>query len=324
MASGSHGTKAIVAAFFANLGIAIAKFIGFLFTRASSMLAESIHSVADTGNQALLLLGGRRARRLPDDEFQFGYARERYFWSFVVALVLFSLGSLFAIFEGVEKLRHPHPIESPIWAFGILGIGIVLEGWSFRTAVHESQPLRQGRSWWQFVRTARVPELPVVLLEDLGALTGLVMAITAIAISVITDEPVWDAVGTLSIGALLGVIAVILAIEMKGMLIGESARPDVFAAIERAMLSSPAVENVIHMRTQYLGPDDLLVGAKVEFRDTLTADAVADAINDVEARVREVVPYARPMYIEPDFVRGPAAPGGADGTSEGRPAGAPH
>ena len=223
---------------------------------------------------------------------------------------MFSLGSLFAIFEGVEKIRHPEPIESAVWAFGILSVGILLEGWSFRTAVRESQPLREGRSWWQFVRTARVPELPVVLLEDLGALTGLTLAMTAIGIAVATETPVWDGIGTLSIGVLLGVIAIVLAIEMKGMLIGESARPRTFAAITAAIESSPNVENVIHMRTQYLGPDNLLVGAKVEFRDTLTADAVADAINDVEARVREVVPYARPMYIEPDFVRTPGGLGG--------------
>jgi len=303
VASGSPGTKAIVTAFLANLGIAVAKFVGFLFTGAASMLAESIHSVADTGNQALLLLGGRRARRLPDDAFQFGYGRERYFWSFVVALVLFSLGSLFAVFEGVEKIRHLEPIESPAWAFGILGIGILLETWSFRTAIRESQPLREGRSWWHFVRTARIPELPVVLLEDLAALIGLILALSAIAIAVVADAPVWDGIGTLGIGVLLGVIAAILAVEMKGMLIGESAPPETHAKISAAIASSPAVRRLIHMRTQYLGPDNLLVGAKVEFGDNLTGASLADAIDDIERRVREVVGHARPIYIEPDVRR---------------------
>ncbi len=305
MATGTHGSKAIIAAFFANLGIAIAKFVGYIVTSSSSMLAESIHSFADTGNQALLLLGGRLARRDATEEHQFGYSRERYFWSFVVALVLFALGSVFAIFEGIEKIRHPHEITSAGWAIGILIFGIILEGFSFRTAVVESNPLREGRTWWQFVRTARVPELPVVLLEDLGALTGLTIALAAVSASVVTGDAIWDGIGTLTIGLLLGVIAVILAIEMKGMLIGESARPETFRKIRTAIESSPDVERLIHIRTQFLGPDELLVGAKVEFTGTLSTDELADKINDLEARVRQEVPYARPMYIEPDFVRPP-------------------
>ena len=193
--STGHGTKAILAAFFANLGIAIAKFVGFAFTRSASMLAEAIHSVADTGNQALLLLGGRLARREADERFQFGRARERYFWSFVVALVLFSLGSLFALFEAYEKIRHPEEIKSPGWAFGILGFAIVLEVFSFRTAINESIPIKADRTWWQFIRTSRNPELPVVLLEDLGALVGLVFAFVAVLIAVVADAPIWDGIG---------------------------------------------------------------------------------------------------------------------------------
>ena len=266
------------------------------------MLAESIHSFADSGNQALLILGGRRARREANEAFQFGFARERYFWSFVVALVLFTLGSMFSIYEGTQKILHPHEIESPQWAFVILGLGIVLEGFSFRTAINESQPLRQGRSWWQFVRTARVPELPVVLLEDLGALTGLALAFLAVLLSVVTEDPIWDAYGTISIGVLLGVIAVILAIEMKGMLIGESAQPKVVRTIQQAIEASPHVERLIDIRTQFLGPDDLLVACKVEFHDALSADEVALAIREVEVAIKGVVDYARPIYIEPDFV----------------------
>ncbi len=302
VATGSHGVKAILAAFFANLGIAISKFVAFVFTGSSSMLAESIHSVADTGNQALLLLGGRLARREATDEYQFGYGRERYFWSFVVALVLFSLGSLFALFEGVDKIRDPHEIESAAWAFTILSVAIVLEIWSFRTAIVESRPLKGSKSWWRFIRTSRVPELPVVLLEDLGALLGLIFALVAVTVSVVADAPVWDGIGTVAIGVLLGVIAIILAIEMKGLLIGESARKVELAAISAAISDAPGVERLIHLRTQYLGPEDLLVAAKVAFDRSLAVPELAAAVNGVEARVRHAVPHARPMYIEPDLV----------------------
>ena len=311
MATGGS-TRVVIAAFFANLGIAIAKFIGFLFTRSSSMLAESIHSAADTGNQALLLLGGRLAKRDPDEEFQFGYARERYFWSFVVALVLFSLGSLFALYEGIEKIRHPHELESIAWAFAILSLGIVLESYAFVTAVRASIPIKGDRTWWEFIRTSRVAELTVVLLEDLGALIGLVLALTAIAIATITGDPIWDGIGTVSIGLLLGVIAIVLAIEMKGLLIGESARPGTYRSIREAMLGSPSVVDVIHLRTQHFGPEQLLVGAKVAFDPSLSFADLSNAINEVERRVREVVPIARPMYIEPDIVRDPEPESVAD------------
>jgi cation diffusion facilitator family transporter len=306
MATG-ESTKVVIAAFFANLGIAIAKFIGFIFTRSSSMLAESIHSTADTGNQALLLLGGRLSRKEPDEEFQFGYARERYFWSFVVALVLFSLGSLFALFEGIEKIRHPHELENVGWAFAILSLGLVFEGYAFSTAVRTSVGIKGRRTWWQFIRTSRVPELTVVLLEDFGALIGLVVAMSAIAVATIADAPIWDGIGTVTIGLLLGAIAILLAIEMKGLLIGESARPGEYQKIRDAMLNSPHVHDVIHLRTQHFGPEELLVGAKVIFHAELSFEELADAINELERRVREVVPIARPMYIEPDIAREPAA-----------------
>ncbi len=315
MAAGGS-TRVVIAAFFANLGIAIAKFIGFIFTRSSSMLAESIHSTADTGNQALLLLGGRLAKRDPDEEFQFGYARERYFWAFVVALVLFSLGSLFALYEGIEKIRHPHELENIAWAFGILTLGIVFEGYAFATAVRTSIPIKGTRTWWEFIRTSRVAELTVVLLEDLGALIGLVIALSAITIATVTGDPIWDGIGTVSIGVLLGIIAIVLAIEMKGLLIGESARPGEYQKIREAMLAAPLVVDVIHLRTQHFGPDQLLVGAKVAFDGKLTFPELADAINELEHRVREVVPIARPMYIEPDIVREatsePPAPDSSD------------
>jgi cation diffusion facilitator family transporter len=308
VAAEHHGVKSIIAAFFANLGIAVAKFVGFLFTGSASMLAESIHSVADTGNQGLLLLGGRMARRRATEEHQFGFGRERYFWAFVVALVLFSFGSLFSLVEGIDKLRHPHAVESLGWALAILGLAMVFEGLSFRTAMRESRPLKGSRTWWGFIRTARVPELPVVLLEDSGALVGLSFAFVAVTIAAVADAPVWDAIGTLCIGALLGVIAVVLAVEMKGLLIGESALPETQETIRRAVVSAPHVVGLIHLRTQYLGPDELLVGVKVAFDPTLTVAELAVAINQVEANVRAEVPIARPMYVEPDVEGDDPAP----------------
>ena len=304
MAAGG-GTRAILAAFFANLGIAIAKFVAFLFTGASSMLAEAIHSAADTGNQALLLLGGRLARRDATDQHPFGYGRERYFWSFVVALVLFTVGSMFALYEGIEKIRHPHEIDSPVWAFTVLGMAIVLESFSMRTAVVESNRVRGSASWVQFVRRSRTPELPVVLLEDLGALVGLVLAMGALMIAVVFDAPVWDGVGTLSIGILLGLIAVVLAVEMRSLLLGEGATADDATAIEHAIETTDGVRSLIHLRTQHIGPDELLVAAKVAFDPGYTTTQLAEAIDRVEANTRAAVPIARPMYVEPDIVRAP-------------------
>lgn len=299
-----HGTKAIVAAFFANLGIAIAKFVAFFFTGASSMLAEGIHSLADTGNQGLLLFGGRRATRVASETHQFGYARARYFWSFIVALVLFSVGGLFAIYEGVEKFRHPHELDSPIWAFGVLIFAIVLETFSFRTAIVEARPLKKSLSWWQFIRRSKSPELPVVLLEDLGALIGLVIALGGVTLAVVTENARWDAVGSLTIGILLVVIASVLAVEMKSLLLGESADADTQARIEAAIGSTPSVRRLIHMRTEHLGPNELLLAAKVEFQHQLSVVEIAAAIDETEAAVRSSVPAATLIYIEPDILRG--------------------
>ena len=293
--------RAIFAAFLANLGIAIAKFVGFLITGASSMLAESIHSVADTTNQGLLFHGGRQASRPATPQHPFGYGRDRYFWSFVVALVLFSVGGLFAIYEGIEKLRHPHDIDSPAVAFTILGVAVVLELFSLRTAVKESNHVRGSLSWPQFVRRSKSPELPVVLLEDLGALFGLVFALAGVGLAVALDEPRWDGVGTLAIGLLLITIAVILVVEMKSLLIGESATGDQQRAILGAIEETPGVRRLIHMRTLHLGPDELLVAAKVELAESLDVREVADAIDAAEAKVRSAVPIARVIYLEPDL-----------------------
>jgi cation diffusion facilitator family transporter len=298
----SGGTRAIVAALIANAGIAIAKFIGWLITGSSSMLAESVHSVADTSNQGLLLLGGRTARRRATPEHPFGYGRDRYFYSFVVALLLFSLGSVFALYEGIHKLESHEPLTSPIVAVVILVVAIGLETFSFRTAIHESRPLKGNGTWWQFIRQAKVPELPVVLLEDLGALVGLILALFGVGLSVLTGDPVWDAIGTICIGVLLGIIAVILIIEMKSLLIGEGAAPPVLSDIVSA-LESGDVQRVIHIKTQYIGPEEMLVAAKIALAPGLPLESVAAAIDGAEARVRERVPDARIIYLEPDLDR---------------------
>lgn len=299
---GQGTRRAIFAAFIANLGIAIAKFSAFLITGSASMMAESIHSVADTGNQGLLFLGGARARKPADTEHQFGYGAERYFWAFVVALVLFSLGALFSLYEGVEKLRHPHELESPAVAFVVLGLAVVLEGFSLRTAVRESQPHRGGMSWWQFIRRTKTPELPVVLLEDVGALLGLVLASAGLGLAVATGETRFDAIGSMTIGLLLGGIAIVLAVEMKSLLIGESAGAKIDASIRGTIESGAEVRRVIHIRTLQLGPDELLIAAKVDI-DAPDITGLAAAIDLIEARIRDAEPTARLIYIEPDLYR---------------------
>lgn len=301
--------KAILAAFFANLGIAIAKFVGFLLTRSAGLLAEAGHSLADTGNQALLLLGGKRAARKATPEHPFGFGRERYFWAFVVALVLFSMGGLFALYEGIQKLVHPHEADSLGIAIGILVFAILLESFSLRTAIVEALHVKPKTiSWWKFIRTAKQPELPVVLLEDIGAMIGLVLALAGVVLAHITHNPRWDAVGSISIGVLLVVIAAVLAIEMKGLLIGEGASTETDAAVRKALAESPNVTGLIHLRTQHLGPDELLVAAKLEFDRGLTFEELADSINATEAQVRAAVPIARLIYIEPDIKRSADAP----------------
>jgi cation diffusion facilitator family transporter len=301
--SASGGTKAIIAALLANAGIAVAKFVGFLITGSSSMLAEAVHSVADTSNQGLLLLGGKRAQRAATPEHPFGYGRDRYFYSFVVALLLFSLGSVFALYEGIHKLESAEPLTSPLVAVIILVVAIALEGYSFRTAIGESRELKGNSTWWQFIRQAKAPELPVVLLEDFGALIGLVLALLGVGLTVVTGNPVFDALGTICIGLLLGVIAIILIIEMKSLLIGEGAAPPVLARIVSAIEEGDPVQRVIHIRTQYLGPDEMLVAAKIALQPCTTVEDVARGIDAAEQRVRAVVPAARLIYLEPDLDR---------------------
>ena len=305
---GGHGTRAVIAALLANLGIAAAKLVGFLLTGASSRLAEAFHSVADSGNQAMLIAGGRVAERGPDRQHPFGHGRVRYFAAFLVAVVLFTLGSLFSLYEGFEKLRHPHELESAGVAVAILVVALVLEGLSLRTAVREADPLRGQQSWWSFIRTTKKPELAVVLLEDTAAELGLSFALAGVGLAAVTGDAVWDALGTLAIGALLAVVAVVLGIEMYSLLVGEAASPEEQAAIRQAILSTGGVAGLVQLRTLHLGPEEVLVVGGLQLDREQSADDAARVIDQAEERVREALPKARIIYLEPDL---PAAVPGA-------------
>jgi cation diffusion facilitator family transporter len=298
--SASGGNKAIVAALLANLGIAITKFIAFAFSGSSSMLAEGVHSLADTGNQGLLLLGGRKAKKKATADHPFGFGRERYVYAFVVSIILFSIGGVFSIYEGVEKIQHPHELENAWLPIVVLLVAIVLEGFSFRTAIKESNHVRGKQGWVEFIRRAKAPELPVVLLEDFAALIGLVLALLGVGLTIVTDNSIFDALGTLAIGILLVLVAIVLGIETKSLLVGEGASVADTEAIRDAINAQPQVEALIHMKTLYLGPDELLVGAKVAFGRTRKLADVANDINELEASIRAAVPIARVIYIEPD------------------------
>jgi cation diffusion facilitator family transporter len=318
--SAGGGTKAILAALFANLGIAVTKLVAWGLTGSSSMLAESIHSLADSGNQALLLLGGRRAVRRATPEHPFGYGRERYIYAFIVSIVLFSVGGLFALYEAYHKYHEqqvegPHGIASWHWVPPtVLVIAIILESFSFRTAIVESNAVRGKASWKEFIRRAKAPELPVVLLEDLGALLGLIFALVGVSMTLVTDNGYWDAAGTAAIGLLLVAIAVILALETKSLLLGEAGTPEDVRKIEQAITAGSEVERIIHMKTLHLGPEELLVAAKVAVRPYATAAELAEGINSVEARIRNSVTIARVIYLEPDIYRTVEQP--ADGVPE--------
>jgi cation diffusion facilitator family transporter len=306
------GTRAIVAALLANTGIAITKFVAFLLTGSSSMLAESVHSVADSGNQGLLLIGGKKSRRAATPEHPFGYGRERYVYAFIVSIVLFSVGGLFALYEAWHKFQHPEPITEWRWVpIAVLLVAIALESFSFRTAIVESNHVRGRRSWVEFVRTAKAPELPVVLLEDLAALVGLVFALFGVSMTLVTGNGIWDATGTALIGTLLVTVAIVLSIEMKSLLIGEAANADQVAAIRAALEGGQdsAVQRVIHLRTLHLGPEELLVGAKLAIGAADNGRQIAEAIDAAERRAREAAPGLQlVLYLEPDIDHGPSEP----------------
>src|SRR5215469_9928301 len=300
--------RAVLAALGANLGIAVTKFVAFVITGSASLLAEGVHSVADSGNQALLLIGRNRAQQEKTEEHQFGFGAERYFYAFIVACVLFTIGALFSVYEGVQRIRHPGHLTSPVVAFVVLGIAIVLESFSLRTAIKESNSSRGRAGWHSFIRHAKAPELPAVLLEDVAALSGLLLALIGVMLATVTHNDAWDGAGSVGIGVLLGAVAVVLATEMKSLLIGESASADAEAAIVAAIEAGPEVERVIHLRTLHVGPETLLVAAKIGVRHDDTAASIAAGIDAVEHRIRAAVPIAELIYLEPDIYR----PGRAD------------
>ncbi len=299
--STSGGSKAILAALAANLTIAVLKFVAFLFSGSSSMLGESIHSLADSGNQVLLLVGKKRSERAATTEHPFGYGRERYVYAFLVAIILFSLGGLFSLYEGIHKVQHPEAINVPWLPIAVLIGAIVAEGFSFRTAIKEANEVRGDSTWVQFIRRAKAPELPVILLEDFAALTGLALALVGVSVAVATDNGVWDGAGTIAIGVLLVLVACVLAVETKSLLLGEGVLPREVSAIVEAAEAGDSIDRVIHLQTLYLGPDELLIAMKVAVHTSDSAAEVAEAINEVEVRVREAMPIARVMYIEPDI-----------------------
>ena len=293
--------RAVLAALAANLGIAIVKFIAFLVSGSTSMLAESVHSVADTGNQVLLLIGRGRSDRPASEEHPFGFGRERYFYGFVVAVMLFTVGAAFSVYDGIHKIINPEAVRSPLIAFVVLALSAVLEAFSLRTAIGEANKVRGGRNWGTFIRRSKAPELPVVLLEDLAALIGLTFAFAGVALSVLTGDARWDGGGSLAIGVLLATAAAILAVEMKSLLIGESASPEVQRRIVAALEDGPELARVIHMRTVHISPDSILVAAKVAVREIDSAAQITSGINAAEGRVRAAVPIATTIYLEPDI-----------------------
>jgi len=297
------GTKAVIAALLANSGIAVSKFVAFAITGSTSMLSEAIHSVADALNQVLLLIGGKRSRRVADDKYQFGYGRVRYVYGFMVAIVLFMVGGIYSLYEGWHKWNHPEPVNNHWIAIGVLTIAIILESLSFRTAILETNKVRGKRSLAKFVRDSRQPELPVILLEDFGALLGLVFAMFGVSFAVITGDGRWDGMGAMAIGALLIIIAIILIREMSAMLVGEGALPEEYDAVKAALESAPLVERVINLRTLHVGPDALLVGAKIAIKRCDTAQEIAQGIDEAERLLRLAVPSAQYVFLEPDLDR---------------------
>jgi cation diffusion facilitator family transporter len=303
--SASEGSRAVVAALLANLGIAASKITAFIFTGSSSMLSEGMHSIADSGNQVLLLIGRKQALKGATAEHPFGYGRARYVYAFTVSIVLFSLGGVFALYEGWHKITYPEELINPAWALCVLVVAVILEAFSLRTAVKESNHLRGGASWNRFVRGAKAPELPVILMEDVGALIGLLFALIGVTAAVITGDARWDGIGSVAIGILLVAIAVFLAIEMNSLLIGESGTAEHVAAIRRALEGANDVHRIIHLKTLHLGPDELMVVAKISVRHDETAASIARAIDAAESRIRSAVPIARVIYLEPDIFHPP-------------------
>ena len=309
--SSHSGSKAVGAALAANVGIAAGKLVAFAFSGSASMLAESIHSLADSGNQLLLMLGSKRAQRRATAEHPFGYGRDRYVHAFIVAVFLFSAGGLFATYDGIKKivdsLEHHQGLDHWGWAVGVLALAVLLESLSFRTAMRESRPMRGTKSWAAFVHESKSPELLVVLFEDFGALIGLFLAMSGVVASIVTGDALYDGISTVAIGCLLMGIAVVLMTETRSLLLGESAVPEAVGAIEAALIGVDGIERVIHLRTMHLSPDQLLIGAKIAVGPRATAEEIAKVIDAAEVAIRASVPLECVIYLEPDIDRGPGA-----------------
>lgn len=307
--SAEGGTRAVIAALLANAFIAVTKFAAWALTGASSMLAEAIHSVADSGNQVLLLVGGRRSKRGATAEHPFGYGRERYVFGFIVSVVLFSVGGLFALYEAYHKwheIAEGHPnelLESRWWwvPIVILLAAIIAESFSFRTAIRESNKTRGKQRWSKYIRAAKAPELPVILLEDFAALVGLIFALFGVGMTLLTHNGIFDVIGTAMIGLLLVAVAITLAVETKSLLLGEAASPEAVGRIEQALTNTPGIERIIHMKTLHLGPEEVLVAAKIAVVPCDTALEVTDTIDRAESNIREAEPMVTALYLEPDI-----------------------
>ena len=301
MSSGADSVKSILFALVANFFIAVAKTAGAVFTGSSSMLAEAIHSYADCANQALLLWGLKEGKRPADPEHPLGHGKAIYFWSFIVALMLFSMGGLFSIYEGIHKLGSAEPVANAWVAVGILVFAIAAEAFSLWGCLREVNKDRGERSLWRWFRVSRQSELLVVLAEDIAALAGLVLALGFIAMSMVTGNPVWDAAGSISIGALLVVIAILVGVEVKSLLIGQSVEPSVLAEMRAHLQARPEVETVYKLLTQQLGRD-VMVAVKARMRPVASAQSLVDAINVVERNFRSAFPQVRFLFFEPDLV----------------------
>jgi cation diffusion facilitator family transporter len=300
MAGSGDSTRAILFALGANFAIAVAKGVAAFFTGSSAMLAETVHSIADCGNQMLLLLGMKQAKRPASPDYPLGHGKVIYFWSFLVALMLFSVGGMFSLYEGIHKLQSHEPLKQWWWAVGVLVFGIIAEGVSMRACMQEVNKARAGRSLWRWFRESRQAELVVIFGEDLAALFGLVFALIAILMSVVTGNPLWDALGTIAIGVLLIVVAVFVAVEVKALLVGQSVDREVQAAIREYLESQPPVRKVLSLITLQLG-NEMMVSVQAEMQDRSSSRELIEDINRIEIGMKERFPNVRWSFFEPDF-----------------------
>ena len=298
MAGGADSVKTILYALGANTAIALAKSVAAFFTGSSAMLAEAIHSFADAGNQGLLLWGLKQAKRPPSPEYPLGWGKAVFFWSFIVALVLFILGGAFSLYEGWHKLSHPEPLSFPWVAVGVLVFGLAAEFVSLRACLHEVAKVRQGRSLWRWFRESRQSELVVILGEDLAALFGLALALVAVLLAMATGDPFWDGLGSMAIGAVLIIVAALIAIEIKGLLIGQSADPQVEKAMSAFLEARPDVEKIYRLLTLQLGTS-LMVSVKIRMKAQSAVELV-EAINRAEVAMRAEFAEIQWLFFEPD------------------------